>query len=161
MAFTRKFLTDHGVPEEQVDAIMAERNRTLSDYIPKSDMQSQIDAAIAEAQKTAPVNVTESDEYKALLSENAKIKAYGSDDFSAVKKPYRDIVWDKLDHGEKAKPIAEQITSLKESMPDLFVVAEPPAEPNKPQFGAPTQGSMPSGDKGKSFMDTWNFVPKK
>ena len=31
MAFTRKFLTDHGVPEDQVDAIMAERNRTLTD----------------------------------------------------------------------------------------------------------------------------------
>ena len=44
MAFTRKFLTDHGVPEDQVDAIMAERNRTLTDYVPKTDVQSQVGA---------------------------------------------------------------------------------------------------------------------
>ena len=46
MAFTRKFLTEHGVPEDQVDAIMAERNRTLQDYIPKADVQAQIDEAV-------------------------------------------------------------------------------------------------------------------
>ena len=38
MAFTRKFLTEHGVSEDQIDAIMAERNRTLTDYVPKSDV---------------------------------------------------------------------------------------------------------------------------
>ena len=53
MAFTRKFLTDHGVPEDQVDAIMAERNRTLTDYVPKTDVQSQIDAAVATARTEA------------------------------------------------------------------------------------------------------------
>ena len=51
MAFTRKFLTEHGVPEDQIDAIMAERNRTLQDYIPKADVQAQIDEAVKAAQK--------------------------------------------------------------------------------------------------------------
>ena len=53
MAFTRKFLTDHGVPEDQVDAIMAERHRPLTDYVPKTDVESQIDAAVATARSEA------------------------------------------------------------------------------------------------------------
>ena len=86
MAFTRKFLTDHGVPEDQVDAIMAERNRTLTDYVPKTDVQSQIDAAVATARTEAAqqVNVEESDAYKALQAELNKTRAIGSEDFSAV-----------------------------------------------------------------------------
>ena len=68
MAFTRKFLTDHGVPEDQVDAIMAERNRTLTDYVPKTDVQSKIEAAVATARTEAAnqVKVEDSDACKAL-----------------------------------------------------------------------------------------------
>ena len=154
MAFTRKFLLDNGVPEDKVDAVMAERNRTLNDYIPKTDVQAQIDAALAEASKNTPaVNVAESDEYKALLAENNKIKAFQSDDFAAIKKPYRDIVWEKLDHGAKHEPYAKQLESMAESLPDLFVSAE--AEPAKPQFGAPVQGQMPQGNAKPTLESLW------
>ena len=93
MAFTRKFLTDHGVPEDQVDAIMAERNRTLTDYVPKADVQTQIDAAVATARTEAAqqVNVEESDAYKALQAELNKTRAIGSEDFSTVKPKFREI----------------------------------------------------------------------
>jgi hypothetical protein len=160
MAFTRKFLTDHGVPEDQIDAIMAERNRTLNDYVPKDDVQKQIDAALAEAAKTAPpVDVTKAPEYLELLGKTQKLEAFQTDDFASVKAPYRDIVWGKLDHAEKHKPYTEQLTELQSSMPDLFKTQE--QEPPKPQFGAQPQGAAPTGQKGPSFMDSWGFVPAK
>lgn len=158
MAFTRKFLTEHGVPEDQIDAIMAERNRTLNDYVPKDELQKQIDAALAEAAKTAPKpDVTQAPEYIELLNKTQKLEAFQTDDFAGVKAPYRDIVWGKLDHAEKHKPYTEQLTELQNSMPDLFKTTE---EPPKPQFGAQPQGAAPTGAKGPSFMDTWGFTPK-
>lgn len=162
MAFSRKFLIENGVPEDKVDVVMAERNRTLNDYVPKSDVQAQIDAAIAEAQKNnpAPVSVTESDEYKALLAENSKIKAFQTDDFNTVKKPYLDIVWSKIDHGEKHKPYAEQLTAIAETMPDLFNSREPDPKPAAPQFGAPTTGKMPTGDVKPTFESLWGLGKK-
>jgi hypothetical protein len=160
MAFTRKFLTEHGVPEDQVDAIMAERNRTLQDYIPKADVQAQIDAAV-QAAHVDPEDPTQSEAYLKLAAKAAKLEAFGGEEFSSVKAPYRDIIWEKLDHAEKHKPYAEQLTELQGSLPDLFIAAEKPEDPPKPQFGAPTGGTMPKGDGAPSFGDLWGFVPKK
>lgn len=159
MAFTRKFLLDHGVPEDQLDAILAERNRTLSDYVPKDDVQKQIDAAIAEAAKNVqPPDVTQAPEYLELLSKTQKLEAFQTDDFASVKAPYKDIVWGKLDHAEKHKPYNEQLAELQSTMPDLFKQME---EAPKPQFGAQPQGAAPTGKSGPSFMDQWGFVPAK
>lgn len=158
MAFSRKFLLDNGVPEDKVDVILAERNRTLKDYVPQSDVQAQIDAAVEAAKKEAPADVTTTAEYIALMGENAKLKAFQGEDFASVKAPYKDIVWEKLDHAEKHKPYTEQLQELQGSMPDLFTTKE---EPPKPSFGAQPQGSVPSGKAGASFMDTWGFIPQK
>lgn len=159
MAFSRKFLLDNGVPEDKVDVILAERNRTLADYVPKSDVQAQIDNALAEAQKSAPeIDVKTTPEYLELLGQNQKLTAFQTDDFAAVKTPYKDIVWGKLDHAEKHKPYAEQIEELKGTMPDLFVTQE---EPAKPAFGTAPKGAAPTGNAGPSFMDGWGFVPNK
>ena len=158
MAFSRKFLLDNGVPEDKVDVILAERNRTLSDYVPKSDVQAQIDKALAENKAEPPeVNVKESPEYLELLGQNQKLTAFQTDDFASVKAPYKDIVWSKLDHAEKHKPYAEQIEELKGTMPDLFTTQE---EPPKPNFGTAPKGAAPTGNAGPSFMDNWGFVPK-
>lgn len=161
MSFTRKFLTDNGVPEDKVDIIMAERNRTLKDYVPAADVQAQIDKALAEAAKDQPpVDVLQSPEYLELLGKTQKLEAFQTEDFSSVKAPYKDIVWSKLDHAEKHAPYSEQISKLQESMPDLFV-QEQPEEPPKPSFGAAPKGAAPTGNAGPSFMDQWGFVPKK
>lgn len=161
MAFTRKFLTDNGVPEDKVDIIMAERNRTLKDYVPAADVQAQIDAALEEAKKDQPpVDVLQSPEYLELLGKAQKLEAFQTEDFNSVKAPYRDIIWSKLDHAEKHKPYGEQIEELKASMPDLFV-APVEEEPPKPQFGTAPKGAAPTGNAGPSFMDSWGFVPKK
>lgn len=155
MAFSRKFLLDNGVPEDKVDVILAERNRTLSDYVPKADVQAQIDKALAES-KTDPleIDVKASPEYLELLGQNQKLTAFQTDDFASVKAPYKDIVWGKLDHAEKHKPYAEQIEELKTTMPDLFVNQE---EPPKPNFGTAPKGAAPTGNAGPSFNDVWGF----
>ena len=161
MAFSRKFLLDNGVPEDKIDVILAERNRTLTDYVPKSDVQAQIDSAVAAATKEVkpdPVDVKTTPEYLELLGVNEKLQAFQTDDFSSVKKPYRDIVWSKLDHGEKHAPYTEQIEALQKDMPDLFVLQE---EAPKPNFGTAPKGQAPTGNAGPSFMDQWGFVPKK
>ena len=158
MAFSRKFLLDHGVPEDQVDAIMAERNRTMNDYIPKADLQQQIDAAVQEAREEAPqaVNVTESEEYKALAGELAKTKAFTSEDFAQVKPKFRDQVWGLLDH---EKPVAEQMPEIAKQYEEYFTTpaAPPDPEPAKPQFGSPDKGGMPRGNGNKSLGDLWGF----
>ena len=159
MAFSRKFLLDNGVPEDKVDVILAERNRTLNDYVPKGDVQAQIDKALEAVKKDVPeVKVMESQEYKDLLSKTQKLEAFQTDDFKDVKKPYQDIVWGKLDHAEKHKPYTEQIETLKETLPDLFVT--PQEEPPKPNFGTAPKGAAPTGNGGPSFNDTWGFGPK-
>lgn len=158
MAFTRKFLQDNGVPEDKIDVIMAERNRTLSDYVPKADVQAQIDKALAENKTDPPeIDVKASPEYLELLGQNQKLTAFQTEDFASVKAPYKDIVWGKLDHAEKHKPYAEQIEELKTSMPDLFIVQE---EPPKPNFGTAPKGAAPTGNAGPAFNDVWGFGPK-
>ncbi len=161
MAFTRKFLTDNGVPEDKVDIILAERNRTLKDYVPAADVQAQIDKALEEAKNDQPpVDVLQSPEYLELLGKTQKLEAFATEDFASVKAPYKDIIWSKLDHAEKHKPYSEQIAELQTSMPDLFV-APVEDEPPKPSFGAAPKGAAPTGNAGPSFMDNWGFVPKK
>ncbi len=159
MAFSRKFLLDNGVPEDKVDVILAERNRTLADYVPKSDVQAQIDKALADNKVEPPeVDVKTSPEYLELLSQNQKLTAFQTDDFATVKAPYKDIVWSKLDHAEKHKPYSEQIEELKGTMPDLFTTQE---EPPKPSLGTAPKGSAASGNAGPSCMDNWGFIPQK
>ena len=165
MAFTRKFLLDNGVPEDKIDAIMAERNRTLADYIPKTDVQAQIDAAVQAAQGTPPaVDVTTMPEYQQLAAERDMLRAIGGDDFASVKPKFREQVFGMLDRSEKAPAIADQLKTIGEKYEEYFTPQEskdPETPPGKPSFGAPTQGSAPSGKTGPSFNDVWNFPTAK
>lgn len=163
MAFSRAFLKEHGVPEDQIDAIMAERNRTLNDYVPKSDLQAQIDAAVAAA-KTAPVDVTTTEEYAKLAAERDMLRAIGSDDFAAVKPKFREQVFGMLDRSDKAPAIAEQLKTIGEKYEEYFVPQkdpEPETPPNKPSFGGQPAGSAPTGKTGPSFNDVWGFPTAK
>lgn len=154
MAFTRKFLIDNGVPEDKVDAIMAERNRTLSDYIPKTDVQGQIDAAIAEAQKgwKGP-DVKESKEYKDLQAQLEMREAIDSADYASVKPKFRKTVYGMIDRAEGAKPLEDQMNSIKEQFEEYFNPADP--EPAAPQFGSADSGSMPKGASKPTIEDIW------
>lgn len=163
MSFSRKSLKDAGLSEEQIDKVFALHTSSVADMVSKSDVQAQIDTAVAESAKNQKYDATQSDEYKALQGKYSELEALGSDEFNVVKKPYKEMVWSKLDHGEKHKPYAEQMSALAETMPDLFVPQEEPKEPEpkKPLFGAQTEGSVPTGKQAPSFMDTWGFIPKK
>ena len=49
MAFTRKTLQSYGLSDEQIEKIMTLHGTSMADFIPKSDVQAQIEAAKAEA----------------------------------------------------------------------------------------------------------------
>ena len=157
--FKRTNLKDKGLTDEQIEYVMTESGRALGDYELKSNIQAQIDEAV-KAVKPAEVNVLESAEYLSLMAENEKLKAFGTEDFAMVKAPYKDMVWDKLDHGAEHKPYNEQLTELSTTMPDLFSL-QTEEQKATPQFAGGTAGTMPKGDEAPSFGKIWGFVPNK
>lgn len=157
--FKRKDLEAQGLNETQISWLMTEAQRALGDgYILKSAAQEQAEEAARKAREEAPqaVNITESDEYKALAGELAKTKAFTSEDFAQVKPKFRDQVWGLLDH---EKPVAEQMPEIAKQYEEYFTTpaAPPDPEPAKPQFGSPDKGGMPRGTGGKSLDDLWGF----
>jgi phosphopantothenoylcysteine synthetase/decarboxylase len=159
--FKRADLKSQGLTDEQIEFVMTEGNRSLANnYTLTSDVQGKIDAAV-EAAKTAPVDVTNSAEYKQLAQERDMLRAIGGDDFSSVKPKFRETVYGMLDRSDNAPAVADQLKTIGEKYEEYFVSEQPAEPPAKPNFGAPTQGSAPTGKTGPSFMDTWGFVPKK
>ena len=157
--FKRADLKSKGLTDEQIEFVMTESGRALSDYELKTAVQSKIDEAV-KAVQPAEINVLESSEYLSLMAENEKLKAFGTEDFAVVKAPYKDMVWDKLDHGAEHKPYNEQLTALAETMPDLFATQQ--EEPKQtPQFAGGTAGTMPQGNEAPSFGKLWGFAPNK
>ena len=159
--FKRADLEAQGMTKEQIDFVMTEGNRSLAkNYVLSSDVQAQIDAAV----KAAPaqtVDVKTSDEYLALARERDMLRAIGGEDFSTVKPKFRETVFGMLDRGEKAAPVADQLKAIGEKFEEYFTPEKPETPPAKPQFGAPVQGSAPTGESGQSFMDGWKFIPPK
>jgi hypothetical protein len=162
--FKRADLKAQGLTDEQIEFVMTEGNRSLaSNYTLNSDVQGRIDTAVQAAQ-SAPVNVTESKEYKDLMNERDMLRAIGGEDFASVKPKFRETVFNMLDRAENAAPVVDQLKSIGEKYEEYFTAeATPKAEdaPKGPAWGAPTQGSAPTGKTGPSFMDTWGFIPKK
>ena len=173
--FTRKAITailndENLTPEERADQLFSLYGRSLDDgYVTKSAAQAAQAAAIETARESwakeqPKPNVKESEEYKALQGEyegyKAKQTALASDDFKDVKPKFRERVYDLLDRADGAKPVQEQLADMRTNFEEYFVA--PPANnpaPNKPQFGAPQQGSMPKGEEGAvaAFTNAWGF----
>lgn len=156
--FKRATLKEWGMTDEQIEKVMTESGRALNDYELKTSVQAKIDEAVKNAQPD-PVNVQETAEYMALFAENEKLKAFNTEDFSVVKAPYKDMVWDKLDHGAEHKPYTEQLNALSETLPDLFTSADTAQKIN--QIGGEAGGTMPKGNEAPSFSNLWGFVPNK
>lgn len=161
MAFTRRSLAALGLNEEQVDKVMALHGTSMSDFIPKSELQERIDTALADAQKSAlqSAQIKETDEYKAVAEERDMLRALGGDDFASVKPKFRETVYKMLERGENAPAIAEQLKSVAEKYEEYFTKPEP-AQPAAPQFGGEVKGQMPTGKAGTSFMDVWGYDKK-
>ena len=158
--FKRSTLKDKGLTDDQIDYLMTESNRALAaDYIPKTDVQAQIDAALAEAEKKnpKPVPVEESDAYKAIVEERDMLRALGGDEFKNVKPKFRESVYKMIDRSKDAPEVAEQMKTIQEKYEEYFAPTE---SPKNPQFGAKVEGTMPTGKKSPSFGDYWNFGGK-
>lgn len=149
--FKRSELKKQGLTEEQIDYLMTESNRALAnDYMLKSDAEEQLSNALSNVK---PQPVEETDEYKTLLAENLKIKTLQNEVFDTVKKPYKEIVWQHLNHNDGHVPYVEQLAEMTKQMPDLFINQND--ESVKPQFGADVTGEMPKGKKASTFLDYW------
>lgn len=162
MAFTRRSLTSYGLTEEQVEKVMALHGTSMADFVSKADVQTQIDTAVADAQKKAPApDIKESDDYKALQREfdgfRRKVEVSAELKKGGVKDKFLDNVYSLLDDG---KPTADQLATIREQYEEYFMPAEQPTQTAAPQFGADVKGQMPSGKNGTSFMDVWGYDKK-
>ena len=173
--FTRKelskILSDENLtPEERTDQIFSLYGRAIDDgYVTKGAADAAQQAAVNSAhdawiKEQKPVDVKESDEYKALLGEyegyKTKQSARNSEDFRAVKPKFFDRVYDLIDRADGAKSVAEQLADLRKDYEEYFLTepAGTPA-PKLPQFGAKPEGAMPKGEEGAvaAFTNAWHF----
>ena len=160
--FKRSTLKEKGLTDDQIEFVMSESARSLTDYTLKSEVQSQIDDAVKAAQAGFTPDIKNSDEYKALEGEFAAYKerqtAKDSEDFKGVKAKFFDAVYDKID---KSKPVPEQLTAIKAEYEEYF---EPETDPKqsdgggKPTFGGRSEGGMPQGQQqGTSLFSAWGY----
>ena len=171
--FTRKALSEilakEGLSEEQrTEEIFSLYGRALDDgYMAKTAAQQAQVQAIENAKADWEKNLKtpdpkESDAYKELSSQFTEYKAMqearASDVYKGVKGKFFETVYGMVDRTEGAKPVEEQLKGIRENYEEYFNQAQP-----KPNFGAPTQGSMPKGDEGveAQFMKAWGIAPKK
>ena len=154
-------------PEQRTEQVFSLYGRALDEgFVSKHDAEEAKNAAI-EAAKAGikipdPVDPKTTPEYLELAKERDMLRAIGGDDFASVKPKFREQVFGMLDRGEKAKPIAEQLTGIQEKYEEYFTPKQETAPTPKPTFGAPTQGSMPKGDESAAtkFSNAWGFGPK-
>lgn len=130
--FKRPDLEAQGFSKEQIDYIMTESNRSLAaNYVLKSDVQAQVDAA-KNAAKPEPVDPKTTPEYIELAKKNDMLQTIYGEDFAQVKPKFRETVFGMLDRSEKAKPIAEQMIGIKEKYEEYYLPDEQPK--NTPQY---------------------------
>ena len=155
----RKFLTDHGVPDEQLDAIMNEINTTISNrmtgYVPQSEVQAQIDAALKAVKQPEPVDPKTTPEYLELQRERDMLRAIGGEDFAQVKPKFREQVFGMLDRGDKAAAVSEQLNGIREKYEEYFT---PEPEQNAAPKNTPQYSQQPGRDSTNSESEEDKLV---
>ena len=145
-------------PEQRTEQVFSLYGRALDEgYISKRDADEAknraVEAAKAEFKAPEPVDPKATDEYKALLNERDMLRAIGGEDFQTVKPKFRETIFGMLDRGEKAAPVAEQLTGIKEKYEEYFTPAQEPQEPkNTPQ----QRKSQVSSTRKQNL---WNWIP--
>ena len=174
--FTRKALNEimanEGLtPEQRTEQVFGLYGRALDDgYIAKSAAQQAQETALANAktewEKTIKTpDPKESDDYKQLQGQFDAYRqmqtARSSKEYEGVKGKFFETVYGMVDRKDGAKPVEEQLKGIREQYEEFF--EQPAQQQQKPAFGAPVQGSMPTGEAGavKGFADAWGFGPKK
>lgn len=153
-------------PEQRTEQVFALYGRALDDgYISKSAAEDAKNAAV-EAAKTGfkapdPVDPKTTPEYMEIVKERDMLRAIGGEDFQTVKPKFREQVFGMLDRGEKAKPVAEQLTGIREKYEEYFTTKQEPDQPkNTPQFAQQPgrTGVNPTSEEDKLFKqlsDSW------
>ena len=132
--FKRPDLEAQGFSKEQIDYIMTESNRSLAaNYVLKSDVQAQVDAA-KNAAKPEPVDPKTTPEYMEIAKERDMLRAIGGEDFASVKPKFRETVFGMLDRSEKAKAVTEQLSGIREKYEEYFSPEQKDQPKNTPQY---------------------------
>ena len=159
MAFTRKTLQSYGLSDEQIEKIMTLHGTSMADFIPKSDVQAQIEAAKAEAGKN--VDISNNADYLKVVGERDMLRAIGGKDFESVKPKFKEQVYNMIDRSEGAKALDEQLQNIQKDYEEYFIkkaeVNEPQGQGKTPQFGSADTGRMPSGEEKPTFESLWGF----
>lgn len=159
MAFIRKTLSGYGLSEEQVEKVMTLYSTSLSEFVPKSEVKTQIAEAVEQAKKDMPpVDITQNEEYLKVVGERDMLRALGGKEFEGVKPKFRESVYKMLNREEGAEPVEKQLETIAKDYEEYF--AEAPQETKPPQFGAGVTGSMPKGDTKPTFESLWGFGKK-
>jgi hypothetical protein len=170
-AAINKIMADESAtPEQRTEQVMALYGRALDDgYVSRTAAQtaqeSAIEAARAEWEKgIVKPDPKQSEEYRALQGEfdayRTMQQARGSEDFREVKPKFFEAVYGMIQRGDGAKPVKDQLAEIRGRYEEYFT---PSQQAPKPTFGAPTQGSMPTGDEGAEaqFLKAWGIPTKK
>lgn len=170
--YTRKaiaaILNDEALtPEERTDQLFSLYGRAIDDgYVTKSAAQAAQAAAIEQAKADAlkdyqAPDPKETEAYKSLQSQfdayKARQDARISEDFKDVKAKFFDAVYDHIDHADGAKPVKEQLEIIRQNYEEYFNPVEAKPAPPVPQFGAPSEGTMPTGDGTGNFAKYWGY----
>ena len=170
--FTRsaldKIIRNGDLTEEQkTEQLFALYGRALDDgYVAKSAAEEAkaqaVEAAKAGFKVPDPVDPKTTEEYLTLQRERDMLRAIGGEDFAGVKPKFREQVFGMLDRGEKAKPVAEQLSGIRENYEEYFTPANPPADPprNTPQYSQQPgrTGTNPTDEEDKLYKqlsDAW------
>lgn len=156
-------------PEQRTEEVFSLFGRALDEgYIAKSAAQAAQETALNNAKTEWEKGLTkpdpkESEEYKALMGQFDAYKtmqsARTSDDFKEVKPKFFETVYGMISREDGAKPVKDQLAEIRGNYEEYFTSQPAP----KPTFGAPTAGSMPTGDEGAEaqFLKAWGISPKK
>lgn len=162
MAFTRKALAGLGLSEDAIEKVMTLHGTSMSDFVPRSEVQQRINEAVEQAKKELPEpDVSKSEEYLKVVGERDMLRALGGKEFESVKPKFRESVYKMLNREEGAEPVEKQLESIRKDYEEYFSAGEAPGKPSgSPQFGAGVSGSMPKGETKPTFESLWGLPTK-
>ena len=124
-------------PEQRTEQVFSLYGRALDEgFISKRDAEEATNRAVetakAEFKIPEPVDPKTTPEYMELAKERDMLRAIGGEYFATVKPKFREQVYGMLQTGTDAKPVAEQLTGIRENYEEYFLPAEQP-QPNQPK----------------------------
>ena len=146
--------------EQKTESLFSLYGRALDDgYVSKSAAEeaktAAVEAAKAGIKTPAPIDPKTTPEYLEVVKERDMLKAINGEDFATVKPKFREQVYGMIDRGDKAKPIAEQMTGIREKYEEYFTAAQAEEPKNTPQYSkqAGRDSTNQSSAEDKLFAD--------